>query len=85
LEVSFIPYSHKNLIFIIFNLQYGGKMGVIFEWDEEKRQKNIKGRDLDILKIASIMFSSPDIIIWPDNRVNYVKSVGVENFQPLRF
>ena len=55
----------------------GAKMGIIFEWDERKRQKNIKERDLDIFEIALIMFESSDTLILPDNRKDY----GEERFR----
>ena len=57
------------LLFLACNNE--GKMKPIFEWDEEKRQKNIKERGLDIFEIASIMFDSSDTIIWSDNRKDY--------------
>jgi uncharacterized DUF497 family protein len=53
------------------------KMSMIFEWDEEKRQKIIKKRDLDIVAIAQIIFPSAETIILPDNRVDY----GEKRFQ----
>ena len=42
-----------------------------FEWDEEKRQKNIDKRGLDIAVLAPLLFAEPDTIIRPDNREDY--------------
>ena len=46
-------------------------MDTLFEWDEEKRQKNIEERNLDIVDIAPEMLTNQDTVIWPDNRKDY--------------
>ena len=49
----------------------------ILEWNEEKRQKNIKERGLDILVIAPLVFADPNVVIEQDERWNY----GEERFR----
>ena len=46
---------------------------IIFEWDEVKRQKNIKERGLDILAIAPLVFEDQNVVIEQDNRWNYTE------------
>ena len=42
-----------------------------FEWDEEKRQKIINERGLDIVSLAPIVFADPNVVIKQDNRCDY--------------
>ena len=46
---------------------------IIFEWDEVKRQKNIKERGLDILAIAPLVLENPNVVIEQDDRWDYAE------------
>jgi uncharacterized DUF497 family protein len=44
---------------------------IVFEWDEEKRQRILAERGLDIVILASIMLDDPNVVIKQDIRRNY--------------
>ena len=44
---------------------------LIYEWDEEKRQKNINERGLDITVLAPLVFSDPNVVIEQNNKLDY--------------
>ncbi|MDR2718142.1 MAG: BrnT family toxin [Treponema sp.] len=44
---------------------------VKFKWDENKRQKNIEKRGLDIVILAPKVFADPNAEIEPDIRKDY--------------
>ena len=51
--------------------------GLVFEWDEEKRQKNIKKRGLDFATLAPLVLADPNVVIKQDERQDY----GEERWQ----
>ena len=44
---------------------------LVFQWDEVKRQENIRKRGLDITILAPKVFSDPNACIEQDLRKNY--------------
>ena len=44
---------------------------VKYEWDENKRQKIIAERSLDIAVLAPMVFSERNTVFLPDNRKDY--------------
>ena len=42
-----------------------------YEWDENKRQKIIAERNLDIAVLAPIIFAEQNTVFLPDNRKDY--------------
>jgi len=42
-----------------------------YSWDSKKREQNIKERDLDMVALAPEVFSDPNIVIEPDDRLDY--------------
>ena len=45
-------------------------MSMLFEWDDEKRQSNIKKHGFDFT-IAKSVLSDPNVVIKVDNRKDY--------------
>ncbi|GHU71089.1 hypothetical protein FACS189450_06550 [Spirochaetia bacterium] len=44
---------------------------IVFEWDEEKRQRILAERGLDIVILAPILLDDPNVVIKQDIRRNY--------------
>ena len=44
---------------------------VVYEWDENKRQKNIDERGLDITVLAPMVLTGSDTVFIPDKRRDY--------------
>ena len=47
---------------------------LIYEWNEKKRQKNIRERGLDIAVLAPLVFADPNVVIEQDNKTDYGES-----------
>ena len=52
-------------------------VGLTFEWDEEKRYKNINERGLDIAALGPLVLADPNVVIRQDERQDY----GEERWQ----
>ena len=60
---------------------------VIFEWDDEKRKRNIIEHGIDFIE-AAIVFDDPNVSIVPDARKNYgekrFNAYGMSNGRKMR-